>query len=138
MAVFLTQNSPGLRTSPVKRGYWVVRRLLGERIPPPPPDVPELPEDESKLGERTLRQTLAMHREHTACAGCHDDTQKASSALPAPFSLGSERITDYRIHGAAAMGGRFSVGYAQLHRFVRRPGLESDYCSRLVSLMDEI
>ncbi|MBU6173153.1 MAG: DUF1592 domain-containing protein, partial [Planctomycetes bacterium] len=35
MAVFLTQNSPGLRTSPVKRGYWVVRKLLGERIPPP-------------------------------------------------------------------------------------------------------
>ena len=44
MAVFLTKNSPGLRTSPVKRGYWVVRRLLGEHIPPPPPTVPELPE----------------------------------------------------------------------------------------------
>ena len=43
MAVFLTKNSPGLRTSPVKRGYWVVRRLLGEKIPPPPPNVPELP-----------------------------------------------------------------------------------------------
>jgi hypothetical protein len=36
MSVFLTQNSPGLRTSPVKRGYWVVRRVLGEIIPPPP------------------------------------------------------------------------------------------------------
>src|SRR5205807_3947586 len=36
MAVFLTKNAPGLRTSPVKRGYWVVRRLLGETIPPPP------------------------------------------------------------------------------------------------------
>ena len=44
MAVFLTGNSPGLRTSPVKRGYWVVRRLLGETIPPPPPTVPELVE----------------------------------------------------------------------------------------------
>ena len=33
MAVFLTKNAPGLRTSPVKRGYWVVRRLLGEDIP---------------------------------------------------------------------------------------------------------
>ena len=30
MAVFLTKNAPGLRTSPVKRGYWVVRRLLGD------------------------------------------------------------------------------------------------------------
>jgi hypothetical protein len=36
MAVFQTKNAPGLRTSPVKRGYWVVRRVLGEQIPPPP------------------------------------------------------------------------------------------------------
>ena len=43
MAVFLTKNSPGLRTSPVKRGYWVVRRVLGENIPPPPATVPALP-----------------------------------------------------------------------------------------------
>ena len=56
MAVFLTRNSPGLRTSPVKRGYWVVRRLLGENIPPPPPNVPALPTDEAKLGDETLRQ----------------------------------------------------------------------------------
>src|SRR5688572_9590783 len=48
MSVFMTKNSPGLRTSPVKRGYWVVRHLLGERIPPPPPTVPELPADEAK------------------------------------------------------------------------------------------
>ena len=40
MAVFLTKNSPGLRTSPVKRGYWVVRRLLGENIPAPPAERP--------------------------------------------------------------------------------------------------
>ena len=72
MAVFLTKNAPGLRTSPVKRGYWVVRRLLGEHIPAPPADVPELPGDESKLGERTLREVLAKHREHKSCAGCHD------------------------------------------------------------------
>ena len=37
MSAFLTANSPGLRTSPVKRGYWVVRRMLGEQIPAPPP-----------------------------------------------------------------------------------------------------
>lgn len=71
MAVFLTRNSPGLRTSPVKRGYWVVRRLLGETIPPPPSEVPELPADEAKA-ERSLRDTLAKHREHPSCAGCHN------------------------------------------------------------------
>lgn len=71
MSVFLTANSPGLRTSPVKRGYWVVRRLFGERIPPPPAVVPELPSDEKAMGELTLRQALAKHRENEACAGCH-------------------------------------------------------------------
>lgn len=71
MSVFLTKNAPGLRTSPVKRGYWVVRRVLGEQIPPPPPVVPELPADESKLGDLTLREALARHREDKSCAGCH-------------------------------------------------------------------
>ena len=71
MAIFLTKNAPGLRTSPVKRGYWVVRRLLGETIPPPPPTVPELPKDEAKLGELTLPQVLARHRADSSCAGCH-------------------------------------------------------------------
>ena len=71
MAVFLTKNAPGLRTSPVKRGYWVVRRLLGEVIPPPPPTVPELPKDEANLGELTLPQVLARHRADRSCAACH-------------------------------------------------------------------
>ncbi len=71
MAVFLTRNAPGLRTSPVKRGYWVVRRVLGEEIPPPPPAVPELPKDEANLGELTLPQVLARHRDNTSCAACH-------------------------------------------------------------------
>jgi hypothetical protein len=71
MAVFLTKNAPGLRTSPVKRGYWVVRRVLGEQIPPPPPTVPELPKDEANLGELTLPKLLARHRDNKSCAGCH-------------------------------------------------------------------
>src|SRR6185295_11018945 len=70
MSVFLTKNAPGLRTSPVKRGYWVVRRLLGEVIPPPPPKVPELPADEAKL-DLPLRETLARHRSDKTCSGCH-------------------------------------------------------------------
>ncbi len=72
MAVFLTNNSPGLRTSPVKRGNWVVKRIFGEHVPAPPASVPDLPEDESLLGDLTLREALAKHREHVACAGCHE------------------------------------------------------------------
>lgn len=72
MAVFQTKNAPGLRTSPVKRGYWVVTKLLGERIPAPPPTVPELPKDEAKLGDLTLPQLLAAHRADKSCAVCHN------------------------------------------------------------------
>jgi mono/diheme cytochrome c family protein len=70
MAVFLTKNAPGLRTSPVKRGYWVVKQVLGEHIPPPPAAVPELPRDEAKL-DLPLRDMLARHREDKTCASCH-------------------------------------------------------------------
>ncbi|HEU0121335.1 MAG TPA: DUF1592 domain-containing protein [Bryobacteraceae bacterium] len=70
MSVFLTQNAPGLRTSPVKRGYWVAKRVLGEAIPPPPPAVPELPQDEAKA-DLPLREMLAKHRENPSCAACH-------------------------------------------------------------------
>lgn len=94
MAVFLTQNAPGLRTSPVKRGYWVVRRILGERIPPPPPNVPELPSDETKLGDLTLRQTLAQHREHASCAACHERFDSLGLVFEGYGPIGERRETD--------------------------------------------
>ena len=70
MAVFMTQYSPGLRTSPVQRGHWVVSKVLGMAIPPPPPVVPELPSDESKT-ELPIRQMLEQHHKNPFCAGCH-------------------------------------------------------------------
>ena len=70
MAAFLTKNAPGLRTSPVKRGYWVAKNILGDQIPPPPPLVPELPADEAKM-ELPLRQMLERHRANPSCAACH-------------------------------------------------------------------
>lgn len=94
MAVFLTKNAPGLRTSPVKRGYWVVRRLLGERIPAPPPNVPEIPNDESQLGELTLRETLAKHREHMSCAGCHDRIDSIGLVFEGFGPIGERRDVD--------------------------------------------
>lgn len=93
MAIFLTQNAPGLRTSPVKRGYWVVRRILGERIPAPPPNVPELPADESKL-ELSLRETLAKHRDHAACAGCHERFDSLGLVFEGYGPIGERRHTD--------------------------------------------
>jgi hypothetical protein len=94
MSVFLTANSPGLRTSPVKRGYWVVRRLLGEHIPPPPTDVPELPKDEAKSGDLTLPQLLAQHRANKACAGCHDRFDSIGLVFEGYGPVGEQRLLD--------------------------------------------
>lgn len=93
MAVFQTQNAPGLRTSPVKRGYWVVRRLLGEHIPPPPPNVPELPSDEG-VGDLTLREQLVRHREDPNCATCHQKFDAIGLAFESYGPIGEWRTRD--------------------------------------------
>jgi hypothetical protein len=98
MAVFLTKNAPGLRTSPVKRGYWVVRRVLGEQIPPPPPTVPELPKDEAKLGELSLPQLLARHRDNSACAGCHRRFDSIGLVFEGFGPIGERRAKDLAGH----------------------------------------
>jgi hypothetical protein len=93
MSVFLTQNAPGLRTSPVKRGYWVVRRVLGETIPPPPPNVPELPQDEAK-SDLPLRDMLAKHRANPACASCHARFDSFGLAFEGYGPIGEVRTKD--------------------------------------------
>lgn len=93
MSVFLTKNAPGLRTSPVKRGYWVVKRVLGEHIPAPPADVPELPADESK-SELSLRDALAKHREIASCAGCHQRFDSLGLVFEGYGPVGERRTED--------------------------------------------
>jgi hypothetical protein len=67
----LTVTSYATRTSPVRRGKWVLENLLGMPPPPPPPDVPAL-EEKSKEGKPlTMRQQMEQHRAKPACAGCH-------------------------------------------------------------------
>jgi hypothetical protein len=68
-ASVLTVSSNPTRTSPVKRGKWVLEQLLGTPPPPPPPDVPEL--DDKKELSGTLRQQMEQHRKNPACANCH-------------------------------------------------------------------
>ncbi|MEI6862501.1 MAG: DUF1592 domain-containing protein, partial [Verrucomicrobiota bacterium] len=94
MAVFLTKNAPGLRTSPVKRGHWVVTKLLGTRIPAPPPNVPTIPADETKLGDLTLAQTLARHRADKSCASCHDKFDSFGLVFEGYGPVGERRALD--------------------------------------------
>jgi len=68
--VFTTTTAP-LRTSPVKRGDWVLRRMLGTPTPPPPADAGTLPGDDKSFNGLTLRERLAQHKRNATCAACH-------------------------------------------------------------------
>jgi hypothetical protein len=65
----LTLTSNPTRTSPVKRGKWVLENLLNAPPPPPPPNVPELKEGKELTG--TLRHRMEQHRADALCASCH-------------------------------------------------------------------
>ncbi len=60
------------RTSPVKRGVWVLEQVLGDHVPSPPPDVPALErQDENTVANLTLRERTELHRTNSVCANCH-------------------------------------------------------------------
>ena len=140
MAVFLTKSSPGLRTSPVKRGYWVVRNVLGEKIPPPPPDVPELPQNEADLGELTLREVLEKHREIKSCAACHARFDFAGLVFEGYGPIGERRskdlggkpIDDTTVFpdGKTAQGLPGLEDYLRMHR---RAQFEDNLCRKLLA-----
>ncbi len=94
MAVFLTKNSQPQRTSPVKRGFWVVHKLLGEHIPPPPPDVAVLPAKETDTKGKTIRQLLALHTTEPACARCHQRFDPIGLAMEGFDPIGRSRAKD--------------------------------------------
>ncbi len=80
------------RTSPVLRGGWVLETLLGVHVPSPPPDVPEL--KRGKKEKKSLREQLAIHRDHSACAACHNLMDPVGFALENFDVLGRWRDKD--------------------------------------------
>ena len=70
-ASFLTGNSNGVDSHPIKRGVWLLDRLLNDPPPPPPPNVPELDSEGPGLKGKTLKEQLAIHRDVQACRNCH-------------------------------------------------------------------
>lgn len=70
-ASVLTLTSNPERTSPVKRGKWILENILGAPPPDPPPDVPQLDATQKAQPNLTLRQQLEVHRQNAVCASCH-------------------------------------------------------------------
>lgn len=93
-ASVMTVTSNPTRTSPVKRGRWVLEQILGTRPPPPPPDVPELEEDHDATTGTTLRERLEQHREDPACANCHAKMDPIGFALENYNAIGAFRTKE--------------------------------------------
>ena len=91
----------GTSTSPVKRGVWVAKRLLGISIPPPPPDIK--PVDPDTRGAKTLREQLELHRAKGSCAACHAHFDPYGFALES-FDVTGRYRTAYRQLDAAVAG----------------------------------
>ena len=95
--VLMVTSNP-TRTSPVKRGKWMLENILAAPTPPPPPNVPALedskPKDDSHVP--TLRETLAVHREDAKCATCHNRMDPPGLALENFNALGQWRDEEYK------------------------------------------
>lgn len=139
MGVFLTKNAPGLRTSPVKRGFWVARNVLNDPIPPPPPVVPELPADEAKM-DLPLRQMLERHRAEPSCAACHSRFDSFGLAFEKYDPVGARRSVDLAGRAVEARaefpGGMEGEGLEGLRRYIkakREGGFVRGFTSKLLA-----
>ncbi|MFN0085888.1 MAG: DUF1592 domain-containing protein [Blastocatellia bacterium] len=83
LGAVLTATSAPLRTSPVKRGDWILRRILGTPVPPPPADAGSIPADDKLFGGLSVKARLEQHKRNATCANCH------SRIDPLGFSLES-------------------------------------------------
>ncbi len=93
MASILTVTSNPTRTSPVKRGRWVLEQILGTPPPPPPPNVPELNEAKEAL-TGSLRQRMEQHRANPSCANCHAKMDPLGFAFENFNAIGAFREKD--------------------------------------------
>lgn len=70
-AAILTMNSDGKDSHPLKRGVWMLKRILDDPPPPPPPNVPEVDLTDPEILKMTLKERIANHRNKPACISCH-------------------------------------------------------------------
>ncbi|HEY2414020.1 MAG TPA: DUF1592 domain-containing protein [Pirellulaceae bacterium] len=93
-ASILTLTSNPGRTSPVKRGKWMLENILGSPPPDPPPDAPDLDAVQKAKPNATLRQQLTIHRENPVCASCHKVMDQLGFGLENFDAIGRWRDKD--------------------------------------------
>jgi hypothetical protein len=93
-ASVLTLTSNPTRTSPAKRGKWILENLVGDPPPPPPPGVGVLDETREAVTAASLRERLARHRTDPACGACHGRLDPLGLALENLDAIGGWRTQD--------------------------------------------
>jgi hypothetical protein len=127
---FLVVTSNPTRTSPVKRGQFVLENLLGAPAPPPPPNIPPL-EAAGKAGKKSMRQLMELHRSDALCASCHARMDPIGLALEGFNAIGQYRDSGDAVPidtaGQLATGEKFNnvdeliqlLGTTRKHDFYR-------------------
>ncbi len=121
-ASILTVTSNPTRTSPVKRGKWVLDNLLGTPPPPAPPNVPKLADDNHGPLVGTLRQRMEQHRKDPACASCHARMDPLGFGLENFDATGGWRTMDgdQTVDASGVLPGKVSfTGPAQLKAILK-------------------
>jgi Protein of unknown function (DUF1592)/Protein of unknown function (DUF1588)/Protein of unknown function (DUF1587)/Protein of unknown function (DUF1595)/Protein of unknown function (DUF1585)/Planctomycete cytochrome C len=93
-ASVLTLTSNPNRTSPVKRGQWILQQLLGTPPPPPPADVARLDESKEAADAASLRERMELHRAKPECISCHQQMDPLGFALENYDAVGRWRTMD--------------------------------------------
>ena len=94
MAGVLTVTSNPTRTSPVKRGLFVLDQVLGTPPPPPPADIPPLEQAKVPHEGATLREQLAAHVANPSCAACHNRLDPIGLAFENFDAIGRWRVEE--------------------------------------------
>ena len=121
----LTATSYANRTSPVKRGVWVLENLLGAPPPPPPADVPGLEDSESvadpsdpESRPRSVRERMERHRTDPVCASCHVRMDPLGFALEAFDAVGGYRELPVEQTSGTLPSGRELTGPASVREML--------------------
>lgn len=132
MATFLSSQSGASRTSPILRGNWVSETLLGEKLPRPPANVPQLPE--SVPVGLTARQLIEQHSSIPACAKCHARIDPYGFALEQFDVLG--RLRPQKVDTKTTLlGGEKIEGLAGLREYLltkRKDDVVRQFCRKLL------
>jgi hypothetical protein len=138
LGAVLASTSAPLRTSAVKRGDWVLRRLIGTPVPPPPADAGSIPPDDALTDGLTVRQRLEAHRTDRSCVNCHSRIDPLGFALENfdPLGRWREKYDGGRPIDASGIldGGTEISGLEGLRDYLRRqqPQFERNLCGKLL------